>query len=134
MLRCMNATKFYGDTSPPLLPRWSCSCGRQRSGLPISPDYQPQLGAPWFKLFGWPIYQPHLFLWWWFGYDAYAHDILVQGGYIAAAGGIAALAVAIALAVLRAREPSVSPHMVPPAGPMRAKLSMRDSSARMELS
>src|SRR5271154_3542225 len=66
--------------------------------------FQPQLGSPWFKLFGWPFYQPQSFFWWWFGYDAYAHDIFVEGGYIAAAGGIAALAIAVALAVWRARE------------------------------
>ena len=66
--------------------------------------FQPQLGAPWFTLFGWSFYQPQDFFWWWFGYDAYAHEIFVQGGYIAAAGGIAALAVAVTLSVLRARE------------------------------
>ncbi len=66
--------------------------------------FQPQLGAPWFTLFGWSFYQPQEFFWWWFGYDAYAHEIFVQGGYIAAAGGVAALAVAVALSVRRARE------------------------------
>lgn len=66
--------------------------------------FQPELGAPWFSLAGWPIYEPHLFLWWWFGYDAYAHDIFVQGGYIAGFGGVAALSVAVSLAVWRARE------------------------------
>jgi type IV secretory pathway TraG/TraD family ATPase VirD4 len=24
--------------------------------------FQPQLGAPWFELFGWPVYQPPAFL------------------------------------------------------------------------
>ncbi len=67
-------------------------------------DFQPELGAPWFKALGWPVYQPHLFFWWWFGYDAYAHDVFVQGGYIAGAGGIAAFAVALTLSVWRARE------------------------------
>ncbi len=66
--------------------------------------FQLQLGPPWFTLIGWPIYQPHEFFWWWFGYDAYAHDIFVQGGYIAAAGGIAALLVALAISTWRARE------------------------------
>ncbi len=66
--------------------------------------FQPELGAPWFRVLGWPFYQPHLFLWWWFGYDAYAHDVFVQGGYIAATGGIAAFAVALTLSVWRARE------------------------------
>lgn len=66
--------------------------------------FQPQLGPPWFKLFGWPVYEPPSFFWWWFGYDAYAHGIFVQGGYVAATGGIAALSVAIAMSVWRARE------------------------------
>jgi type IV secretion system protein VirD4 len=26
--------------------------------------FQPQLGHPWFMLFGWPVYQPPAFFWW----------------------------------------------------------------------
>ena len=63
-----------------------------------------QLGLPWVKLLGWPVYQPPAFFWWWFAYDAYARDIFVEGAYIAASGGIAAVAVAIAMSVWRARE------------------------------
>jgi type IV secretion system protein VirD4 len=66
--------------------------------------FQPQLGRPWFMLFGWPVYQPPAFFWWWFAYDAYAHDIFVTGGFIAGAGGIAAFVVAVAMSVWRARE------------------------------
>jgi type IV secretion system protein VirD4 len=66
--------------------------------------FQPQLGRPWFTLFGWPIYQPPAFFWWWFAYDAYAHVIFVTGGFIAGAGGIAAFVVAVAMSVWRARE------------------------------
>jgi type IV secretion system protein VirD4 len=66
--------------------------------------FQPQLGHPWFILFGWPIYQPPAFFWWWFAYDAYAHEIFVTGGFIASAGGIAAFVVAVAMSVWRARE------------------------------
>jgi type IV secretion system protein VirD4 len=66
--------------------------------------FQPQLGSPWFVLFGWPAYLPLSFFWWWFAYDAYARDIFVEGGYIAASGGIAAIAVAVAMSVWRARE------------------------------
>ena len=40
--------------------------------------FQPQLGHPWFVLFGWPMYQPPAFFWWWFAYDAYAHEIFVD--------------------------------------------------------
>jgi type IV secretion system protein VirD4 len=66
--------------------------------------FQSQLGRPWFEVFGWPLYQPPAFFWWWFAYDAYARDIFVEGAYIAASGGIAAVAVAIAMSVWRARE------------------------------
>ncbi len=66
--------------------------------------FQPQLGHPWFVLFGWPMYQPPAFFWWWFAYDAYAHDIFVTGGFIAGAGGVAAVVVAVAMSVWRARE------------------------------
>jgi type IV secretion system protein VirD4 len=66
--------------------------------------FQPQLGPPWLSLFGWPIYQPIAFFWWWFAYDAYAHEIFVTGGFIAASGGVAAFAVAVGMSVWRARE------------------------------
>ncbi len=66
--------------------------------------FQPQLGHPWFTLFGWPVYQPPAFFWWWFAYDAYAHEIFVTGGFIAGAGGVAAFVVAVAMSVWRARE------------------------------
>lgn len=66
--------------------------------------FQSQLGMPWFELFGWPVYQPSAFFWWWFSFDAYAPHIFDEGGYIAAAGGIAAIAVAATMSVLRARE------------------------------
>jgi type IV secretion system protein VirD4 len=66
--------------------------------------FQPQLGIPWFELLGWPVYQPPAFFWWWFSFDAYAPRIFEEGGYIAAAGGIAAIAVATTMSVLRARE------------------------------
>jgi type IV secretion system protein VirD4 len=66
--------------------------------------FQPQLGCPWFELFGWPFYHPPAFFWWWFAFDAYARDVFVEGAYIAASGGIAAVVVAVAMAVWRARE------------------------------
>src|ERR1700691_2401212 len=66
--------------------------------------FQPQLGHPWFNILGWPVYDPPAFFWWWFAYDAYARPIFVEGAYIAASGGIAAVGVAIAMSVWRARE------------------------------
>jgi type IV secretion system protein VirD4 len=66
--------------------------------------FQPQLGRPWFAIFGWPFYDPPAFFWWWFSFDAYAHEIFVEGGFIAGGGGVAAFAVAVAMSVWRARE------------------------------
>jgi type IV secretion system protein VirD4 len=61
--------------------------------------FQPQLGHPWFNAFGWPLYEPPAFFWWRVAYDAYARDIFVEGAYVAASGGVAALIVAIAMSV-----------------------------------
>ena len=66
--------------------------------------FQPQLGPAWFTIGRWPIYQPLAFFIWWFEFDAYAPKIFMQGGGIAASGGIAAMAVAIILSVWRAKE------------------------------
>ncbi|MBN9362798.1 MULTISPECIES: conjugal transfer protein TraG [unclassified Devosia] len=66
--------------------------------------FQPQLGAPWFHLTGWPIYYPPAFFWWWFSYDAYARSIFQEGGIIAASGGFLSIAAAILMSILRARE------------------------------
>ncbi len=66
--------------------------------------FQPQLGNPWFELAGWPIYYPPAFFWWWFSYDAYAPAIFAEGSIIAASGGFIAIAAAITLSVIRARE------------------------------
>jgi type IV secretion system protein VirD4 len=66
--------------------------------------FQTQLGRPWFEFLGWPVYHPLDFFWWWFAYDAYARGTFVEGAYIASSGGIAAVVVAIAMSVWRARE------------------------------
>ena len=66
--------------------------------------YQPQLGPPWFELFGTPIYYPPAIFWWWYFYEAYAPPIFTKGGLIAASGGFIAIAVAIGMSVWRARE------------------------------
>ncbi|WP_439496112.1 conjugal transfer protein TraG [Bosea sp. (in: a-proteobacteria)] len=66
--------------------------------------FQPQLGRPWFEVFGFSIYYPPAFFWWWYFYDAYAPHVFVEGAYIAASGGFIAVAVAIGMSVWRARE------------------------------
>ena len=68
--------------------------------------FQPELGEPWFSLFGWPVYAPPAFFWWWYWYDAYAPRVFVEGAIIAGAGGIVSILVAIFLSILRAREAS----------------------------
>ncbi len=68
--------------------------------------FQPELGHPWFRLLGFPFYYPSAFFLWWYGYDAYAPSIFVEGAYIAASGGLVAAAVAIGMSVWRAREAS----------------------------
>ena len=67
-------------------------------------DYQPQLGPPWFAVFGLPVYPPYAFFVWMFFYDAYAPKIFETGALIAASGGFLAFIVAIAMSVRRARE------------------------------
>jgi type IV secretion system protein VirD4 len=66
--------------------------------------YQPELGDHWFTAFGWPVYPPYAFFWWWFSFDAYAPHIFQHGAYIAASGGFVSMAVAIGMSVWRARE------------------------------
>ena len=60
-------------------PSCSPSSGGRRNGPPGGSAFQPQLGQPWFELFGWPVYQPPAFFWWWFAYDAYAPRDLRRG-------------------------------------------------------
>ena len=66
--------------------------------------FQAQLGSPWFRVDGWPVYYPPAIFWWWYFYEAYAPGIFATGGMIAASGGFTAIAVAIGMSVWRARE------------------------------
>ena len=67
--------------------------------------FQAELGLPWFEPFrGFPLYSPLIFFWWWYAYDAYAPDVFLEGGAIAASGGFISIGVAIAISVWRARE------------------------------
>jgi type IV secretion system protein VirD4 len=65
--------------------------------------YQSQLGSPWFELMSLPIYQPWQLFEWWYFYDAYAPDVFLRGGSIAASSGLLAAGAAIAMAVWRSR-------------------------------
>jgi type IV secretion system protein VirD4 len=66
--------------------------------------FQPELGTPWFQMFGHPVYRPYDLFWWWFSYDAYAPETFDTGGMIATSGGFVAIVVAIAMSVWRGRE------------------------------
>jgi type IV secretion system protein VirD4 len=67
-------------------------------------DFQPELGHPWFEILGFSFYLPPAFFWWWFSFDAYAPSIFIEGGAIAASGGLISIAVAVGMSVWRARE------------------------------
>ena len=47
---------------------------------------------------------PPAFFWWWYQFDAYAPQVFIEGAGIAASGGFASIAAAIAMSVARARE------------------------------
>jgi type IV secretion system protein VirD4 len=66
--------------------------------------FQARLGAPWFEVFGFPIYPVWALFVWWYAYDAYAPHIFNQAGTIAAASGFAGCAVAIVGSLWRARQ------------------------------
>jgi type IV secretion system protein VirD4 len=66
--------------------------------------YQLRLGAPWFILFGTPIYYPWRLAQWWYFYNAYAPQIFLRGGAIAACSGIASACAAIGASVWRSRQ------------------------------
>ncbi|WP_292532920.1 conjugal transfer protein TraG [Methylocystis sp.] len=66
--------------------------------------FQPELGPSWFVIGSWPFYAPPAFFWWWYHFDAYAPHVFVESAAIAASGGFASIAVAIAMSIWRARE------------------------------
>ena len=66
--------------------------------------YQLRLGMPWFDLLGTPVYHPWRLFEWWYFFDAYAPDIFLRGGAIAACSGFAAAIVAMTMSVWRARQ------------------------------
>ena len=65
--------------------------------------FQARLGLPWFDLSSMPIYEPWKLFEWWYWYDAYAPDVFLRGGIIAASSGMLATCAAIAMAVWRSR-------------------------------
>jgi len=65
--------------------------------------FQARLGQPWFDLSGTPIYEPWKLFEWWYFFDAYAPDVFLHGGIIAASSGLLAAGAAITMAVWRSR-------------------------------
>jgi type IV secretion system protein VirD4 len=66
--------------------------------------YQVRLGDPWFAFFGAPVYYPWRLFQWWYFYNAYAPNIFLRGGAIAACSGLASACAAIAASVWRSRQ------------------------------
>jgi type IV secretion system protein VirD4 len=66
--------------------------------------YQVRLGSPWFDCFSTPVYHPWRLFDWWFFFGAYAPRIFDIGGAIAAASGMVAVGVAIAMSIRRSRQ------------------------------
>ncbi len=66
--------------------------------------HQAPLGSPWFEVSGLPVYEPWKLFQWWYGFDAYAPNVFLYGGAIAASSGLLATAAAIGMAVWRSRQ------------------------------
>ena len=65
--------------------------------------HQARLGPAWFDVLGLPVYEPWKLFEWWYWYDAYAPQVFLHGGAIAAGSGLLATGVAIGMAVWRSR-------------------------------
>jgi type IV secretion system protein VirD4 len=68
--------------------------------------YQPELGVPWFRVGGVPIYHPWALFPWWYHYDAYAPHVFDRAGMFAGASGFIGCAAAIFGSLWRARQSS----------------------------
>ncbi len=65
--------------------------------------YQVALGAPWFRIGGYPFYWPWALFGWWFHYDAYAPRVFDKAGALAGASGFMGCAAAIVGSLWRSR-------------------------------
>ncbi|MAW82687.1 MAG: conjugal transfer protein TraG [Parvularcula sp.] len=66
--------------------------------------FDPALGRPWSHVGETPVYYPWRLFEWWYAFEAYAPNVFMQGGAIAAAGGMAGAGAAIAGSLWRARQ------------------------------
>lgn len=67
-------------------------------------DFQTGLGPAWFEVAGYRVFLPWRLFEWWYAYEAYAPGVFNTAGIIAASGGLAGVAVAIAGSLWRARQ------------------------------
>jgi type IV secretion system protein VirD4 len=70
----------------------------------VALGYQLRLGPPCFVILGTPVYYPWRLFQWWYFYNAYAPQVFLKGGAIAACSGLASAAAAIAASVWRSRQ------------------------------
>ncbi len=66
--------------------------------------YQSELGAPWFRFGGLPIYRPWDLFPWWYHFDAYAPHVFDKAGSLAATSGFIGCGAAIGGSLWRARQ------------------------------
>ena len=66
--------------------------------------HQPELGRPWFRLSGLPIYRPWALFPWWYHYEAYAPQVFDRAGLLAGGSGFMGCAAAISGSLWRARQ------------------------------
>ena len=66
--------------------------------------YQPELGAPWFRLGALPVYRPWSLFPWWYHFEAYAPHVFDKAGSLAATSGFIGCGAAIGGSLWRARQ------------------------------
>jgi type IV secretion system protein VirD4 len=66
--------------------------------------YQPELGAAWFNLAGFPVYRPWSLFLWWYHFEAYAPQVFDRAGAVAATSGFLGCAAAVGGSLWRARQ------------------------------
>ena len=66
--------------------------------------YQPELGSPWIRVLGHPVYHPWALFGWWFHFEAYARPVFDQAGALAGASGFIGCGAAVGSSLLRARQ------------------------------
>lgn len=66
--------------------------------------YAPQLGRPWFEVYGYPVYQPWRLFGWWFRFGDASPSTFDRAGLIASGGSATAALLAFGMSIWRARQ------------------------------